>query len=54
MQGSSVAVTGYITCWIPMLITYYYPETYEVRKESGHLRIMCNKKEKLSVGVAIP
>lgn len=46
-----IIVTGYISCWIPMLITYFYPENYEISKESGRLRIMCNKKEKLSVGI---
>ena len=34
-----------------MLITYFCPETYEISKESGHLRITCNKKEKLSVDI---
>lgn len=46
-----IFVTGYISCWIPMLITYFCPETYEISKESGHLRITCNKKEKLSVDI---
>lgn len=47
-----IFVTGYISCWIPMLITYFYPETFEISKESGRLRIMCNKKEKLNVSIA--
>ena len=47
-----VLITGYISAWIPMLITYFYPETYEISKESGLLRIVCNKKEKLCVRIA--
>lgn len=47
-----VLITGYLSAWIPMLITYFFPETYEISKESGLLRIVCNKKEKLCVRMA--